>query len=318
MLLNNEKTDEILERDDRFDLLITELFHTDCAVGLAYRLGDIPVVGLSSGFLMPYYFHRFGLPDSPSFIPSTHVGLSEKMSFMERLENFVVTKSVNFLFDFYQSQPDNEMLRKKFGSDFPDIRQLVQETLSLALVNDHFSFIGSRPIPPHVLQLAGLHLQDGKEETELNGDIQSLLDKSTNGVLLMSFGSIVRLSSLPMEKRDILMDVFRQLPYTVLMKWENTSLEVKDKPENIHFLPWLPQRQILEHPNVKVFFSHGGVGGIVEALVNKVPIVGTPIYGDQFHNVALISSRKAGVVVRYVDWSPESLMEAVNTCFSQE
>lgn len=315
-MLNNDRTNEILQRGEKFDLVISEIFHTDCASGLAYKLGNIPVVGLSSCVLMPYFYHRFGLPDSPSYIPSEFVGYSEKMSLPERVVNYAVTRSMNVLHDFYQTVPDNEILRKKFGGDFPDIRDL-SKNMSLVLVNQHYSMGGARPTPPNVLDVAGVHLRE-RNQMVLNEELQSLLDRSTQGVILMSFGSVVRLSSLPVEKRNMLMKVFGRLEQTVLMKWENVSAVVEDKPKNVHFLNWLPQREILAHPNVKVFFSHGGMLGLIEAMSNRVPVLGTPIYGDQYLNVATIDNRKAGFRLNYVDWTEESLMEAIQKCLSKE
>lgn len=277
-MLNNERTDEILERGEKFDLVLTELFHTDCATGLAYRLNNIPVVGLSSCVLMPYFYQRFGMPDSPSYIPSEFVGFSEKMPLHERVANYLITKSMQILFDIYQTQPDNEMLRKKFGPDFPDIRKLVKN-MSLVMVNTHYAIGGGRPSPPNVLDMAGVHVM-GMQNKEMDGDLQRLLDRSTKGVLLMSFGSIIRLSTLPLQKRKMLMRVFGRLEQTVLMKWENSSAPVEHKPANVHFLSWLPQREILAHPNLKVFFSHGGMMGALEALTTKVPILGKLIGVD--------------------------------------
>lgn len=267
---------------------------------------------------MPHFFQRFGLPDSPSYIPSPYMGYSEEMTLFERVFNYFLTKSLLLLLDIYQWQPDNQMLKKKFGKDFPDIRDLVKNTTSLMLLNTHFSIQGARPTTPNVLELAGVHVFADKPK-ELSPDLKKLLDSSESGVILVSFGSTVRLSSLPTAKRDLLMNVFGKLKQTVLMKWENNSEVIENiKPDNVHFLSWLPQKQILAHPNVKVFFAHGGLMGMLEALANKVPVVGAPMFGDQYVNVAAINYRKAGILLNYVDWNEKSLMNAVSMCLSQE
>jgi len=54
----------------------------------------------------------------------------------------------------------------------------------------------------------------------------------------------------------------------------------------------MPQADILAHPNVNVFISHGGLFGTQEAVYNGVPILGMPIYFDQQKNIN--EGKKAG------------------------
>lgn len=42
---------------------------------------------------------------------------------------------------------------------------------------------------------------------------------------------------------------------------------------------------IVAHKNVKLFMTHGGLLSYQEAIHYKVPLVGSPFYGDQFVNV---------------------------------
>lgn len=41
----------------------------------------------------------------------------------------------------------------------------------------------------------------------------------------------------------------------------------------------------LVHPNVKLFISHGGISGLIEALDAGVPVLGFPLLGDQHRNI---------------------------------
>lgn len=59
----------------------------------------------------------------------------------------------------------------------------------------------------------------------------------------MNFGSNVRSSELPVDKRDAILNVFRKLNQVVLWKWEEDNLE--NKPENLIIRKWLPQKEIL-------------------------------------------------------------------------
>lgn len=67
------------------------------------------------------------------------------------------------------------------------------------------------------------------------------------------------------------------------MKWE--SDELSGKPDNVFIGKWLPQDDILAHPNMKLFISHCGLGSVAESKYHGVPIVGIPLGIDQNTNV---------------------------------
>lgn len=75
--------------------------------------------------------------------------------------------------------------------------------------------------------------------------MQSLLDKSTNGVILFSLGTNVRSKDLGKERLTHILEAFRKLSqYTIICKFdlEEISLSV---PKNVHIRKWLPQNEVL-------------------------------------------------------------------------
>lgn len=94
------------------------------------------------------------------------------------------------------------------------------------------------------------------------------------------------------------------------MKWESDVLE--GKPENVFISTWLPQDDVLAHPNVKIFISHCGLGGVVEAKHHGVPIIGLPVYGDQHSNAENVEKEGWGIKLGLTDLTEKSLTNAVN------
>lgn len=82
---------------------------------------------------------------------------------------------------------------------------------------------------------------------------------------------MIRAETLPDEKREGLLKAFGSFKQTVLWKWENDTLP--NQPANVHIRKWLPQRDILCHPKVRVFVNHGGLLGSSEAAYCGVPVV---------------------------------------------
>lgn len=90
--------------------------------------------------------------------------------------------------------------------------------------------------------------------------------------------------------------VFSKLPQKVLWKVDDES-KVPGNSSNILYRKWLPQSDILGHPNVKLFFGHGGKGGITEAKFYGVPMVGLPIFGDQPMNMVEVVNKGYGLSI---------------------
>lgn len=291
--LNSSAIDEILEthRKAPFDVVVMEFFATDCMAGITWML-QAPLVGLSSCALMPWHYDRVGLPDTPSYIPSEFSAFSEEMSFLERAENFLVTRLVKALYRAVQIS-DNRLLRAKFpNADIPDVNEIVANT-SLILVNQHYSLSGARPLVPSVIEIGGVHIKDTKT---LPASLQQTMDDASNGVIVVSFGSVIKASTLPNSKRAAMLEAFQQFSQRVVWKWEE---EMENQPSNVFTHKWLPQKDVLCHKNVRLFVSHGGLLGVSEAVHCGVPVVAMPIYGDQFLNAAAVVNRGAGVRMDY-------------------
>lgn len=139
----------------------------------------------------------------------------------------------------------DKIVQKRFkNEEIPPISELVKET-SLMFVNSHYSFSGSRANSPMVVELGGIHI---KEEKPLNPELKTLLDSATDGVIYVSWGSMIRAETLPDHKRRSLLEAFGSFKQMVLWKWENDTLP--DQPDNVFIQKWMPQRDILCKLNI--------------------------------------------------------------------
>lgn len=57
---------------------------------------------------------------------------------------------------------------------------------------------------------------------------------------------------------------------------------------------WIPQNDVMGHPNTKLFITHGGTNGLYEAIFHAVPMLGLPLLVDQYDNMLRITDRGAG------------------------
>jgi len=73
-------------------------------------------------------------------------------------------------------------------------------------------------------------------------DILDFIEDSPHGVIFFTFGSTVKVSSLPENIEKAFKEALADVPQRVLWKYEG---EMKDKPNNVMTKKWFPQREIL-------------------------------------------------------------------------
>lgn len=102
----------------------------------------------------------------------------------------------------------------------------------------------------------------------------------------------------------------------VLWKFEDES--ITGLPSNVMVRKWLPQNDILAHPNVILFISHGGLFGTSESLYHGVPLLLIPFFGDQFRNAYRVKAAGFGQFMAIHDVTTESLSKGINEIISNE
>lgn len=87
LLLQHPEVKKIMESNEKFDVMIVEIFSTDCFLSIAHVL-DIPiVVGASSSVSGPHVNEILGNPEAPSYIPIWISAFTQQMSFLQRCVN---------------------------------------------------------------------------------------------------------------------------------------------------------------------------------------------------------------------------------------
>lgn len=84
-------------------------------------------------------------------------------------------------------------------------------------------------------------------------------------------------------------------------------------PANFLVTPFVPQLAVL--PLCSAFVSHGGMGSINEAVMNRVPLIVVPVMGDQPANADNVAAAQIGFSFRYPyrTFNTDSLRSAAET-----
>lgn len=163
----------------------------------------------------------------------------------------------------------------------------MKRRVSLLFYNYHSASEGPiRPTVPQSIEIGGIQVKE--QADPLPKELAKFLDKADEGAIFFSLGTNVNTNTFRPDTVDILYKVLSKLPQRVIWKWE----DLKNKPgnaSNIFFGNWLPQDDILAHPNTKLFITHAGKGGVAEAQYHGVPMVALPIFGDQQGNAEIMT-----------------------------
>lgn len=248
--LKTEGVQKILEDSDaKFDLLLIE------ATGISpfHAFADhfnIPVVGINSADAFSAGHEIMGNVANPIAHPDRILPFEVSDTFRQRVISCVYNLIMKFLIIPGAAKKYESIMRKHF----PNINKSYQELVSnvdLQLVNAHPALGFIRPILPNTIQLGFLHIKEPKEIPE---ELKEIMDRSKNGVIYMSFGTVVT-SKLAEKNFHAFLETFSELPYDILWKHDG---DVPDSvASNVHIRKWFPQSDLLAHPKVKLFITHG-------------------------------------------------------------
>uniref|UniRef100_A0A182QGW8 UDP-glucuronosyltransferase n=1 Tax=Anopheles farauti TaxID=69004 RepID=A0A182QGW8_9DIPT len=303
--LHSAEFKSILKEPEGYDLLITGIM-SDGVLGVAHMLG-CPTVMVCPNAPMGVVNSIVGNPTPISTIPNMMLGLTNPMSFWARLANlagFVFEEVFALVWRHYQRVAYEEL----FPSDrFPPY-ETARNNVSLVFVNHHFTKGTPRPYVPAMIEVGGLQIKE--KPSPLPDDIRQWIEGAPDGVILFSLGTNLLSSSMPPGTLAAILETFRGLKQRVIWKWD--TQDMPNKPDNVLLKEWLPQDDILAHPNVRLFIMHGGLGGIAEALYHGVPLVGMPMFGDQPVNLATVAKEGWAYVLEFNELTPETFSRAVN------
>ncbi|XP_070509435.1 UDP-glycosyltransferase UGT5-like [Chironomus tepperi] len=297
----------IAEKDKHhFDVIIMEGLLNYPMLAFA-EIFDAPVIEISSLDTVAENHKWMGNEANPIVHPDITLPFqSKRLTFYERwttLRN-AFKRSISIPKEFAEME---KFVKKHFPIENPDINKL-RSRVEFLMVNAHPALGYIRPILPNTIQLGFMHIEPPKPLQD--GPLKTFVDNSKHGVVYMSFGSNVQSTDLGPEAQKVFLNVFRNLKYDFIWKFESDDLP--DKPKNVMIQKWLPQADLLAHPKIKLFITQGGQQSMEETIDRAVPIIVIPFVGDQNSNARKIEKLKIGKHLELDTLTEDSMKEAIN------
>lgn len=162
VMLANKNVRDLIERKQKFDVIVVEQFNSDCGLGVAYKL-NAPVVGITSHILMPWTYNRFGIPYNPSFVSFHFTEGGTRPTFLQRIERVILDAYFKTVY-YFVSQRNNQNELAKYYDDIPPLEDLARD-IKFLLLYQNFILTGSTLYPANVIEIGGYHVKEAKNLT---------------------------------------------------------------------------------------------------------------------------------------------------------
>ena len=309
--LNSKGYQQLLNfpKNFKFDLIIYDFtIFPQCLLGMVHKFNNPSVIGVTPFLFSGKVAKLSGSLIFPGIAPSPLSSLTRKMNFQQRVIS-AYEQVFEIALDYFQITPLlNELVQKRHPG-IPHIDDIEKKATKIILVNTQPITDYKLPAFPNVKLVGGAQIRKPKP---LPIELKNVADKAIEGLILFSLGTNVRSDTLGEERiLKIVRALGRLNKYTFLWKFETAEKLPIEVPKNIIVQPWMPQNDVLAHPNTKLFISHCGLLSTQESLWYGVPVLGFPIYADQPQNAIRLKELGVGEELSIHDFSEDDLYETI-------
>ena len=103
--------------------------------------------------------------------------------------------------------------------------------------------MGMRPTSPQFVEIGGIHINENEARKELPSEIELFLNNTEKDVLFISWGSMIKASTLDKARLQAILNALKELDISVIWKWETDEIPIKSK--QFLFVKWAPQLSLL-------------------------------------------------------------------------
>ena len=264
------------------------------------------------GYMSPLFAPFASSPPWPS--PPLLSGLKEDMSFRDRLLSAIMHIGLRMTWPIINKISECEEALK-LGENYFDNFGVTQPVLQMTVLGFEYP----RPLLP-LMHYTGPLLR--RSYPPLDPQLQRWLeDKQNRSVVYISMGSTAELTS---EQGRSILEGIMASPHNYSVVWalrvsnRNAIEGVKIDPKRTFIASWVSQFTMFEQKAVAMTILHCGIGGVQEALYNKVPVICVPYGYDQFDTAARLEQWGLGVVLNSQGLNERVVSSAVERVGSGE
>ncbi|EDW87922.1 UDP-glycosyltransferase UGT5 [Drosophila yakuba] len=295
--------------DNKFDLVLMGYFMNSYQLAVAHKLKVPVVVAVSNP--PSFLGYVLGNPWEVSYVPAMNMAIEsgQSMGIGHRALNLLGSLGSR-LFMYVIELKNTKIYREIYGNDptLPSYEDL-NKNISLIFFASHGISEGPiRPNVPAVIEVGGIQVKE--QPDALPENMEKFLSEAPQGAILLSLGSNVKQDHLSTDTVQKMYNVLSKLQQKVIWKWDDLE-NVPGRSENILYSKWVPQDDVLAHPNLTLFITHAGKGGITEAQYHGKPMLALPVFGDQPANADVMVRQGFGLKQSLLTLEEDSFLQGI-------
>lgn len=293
--------------DFRIDLIISDYLNGPCLAAIAqHKFGRPPYITATAFHGLTTTTTMSGAYSYSASVPNHEFNTPQSMNYCQRFMNFLYNHWEELL-KTYEMTPAIDKMVRGVVPDIPYVGELEKDT-RLILLNANSVIQYSEASMPNVIPVGGMQIVEPKE---LPDDLKKVVEHAKNGAILFSLGTNVRSDTLGNERIIEILNAMGQVSeYQFLWKFESDTMPI-EVPKNVYIRKWMPQNDLLAHPNLKLFITHSGLLSTQEAIWNGVPIIGYPVFADQHQNINYCTEQGVGKRLSIKNVKSNELVNAI-------
>ena len=246
-----------------------------------------------------------GITSMPSVTPNQMAASSDDTTFLQSLINLVSMISDSFIHKMFDIQDTSQFVPNK---PVLTTTELFKRSEFYFVNLDNTCAEYPKLTAPNVQFLPGASVSDIKPLPDWLE--QFVTGSGDYGTIVVTMGTFKHIKQFYIPQiMDKLLTAFSRLPQRVIFAADAT----KDKviPENVLITDWIPQNDLLAHPKVRLFITHGGSNGQLEALHHAVPMIVMGVDYDQIYNGLKVDDKGFGKYISAKHFNSDQLYFAI-------
>ena len=282
-----------------FQFAIVDFVAVECRYILPFYLG-IPY----GAYFIPWFAWLYRVPRLQSFTPYFGDGNSNEMSFYQRLSTLL--REVMFMC-FVESLNDFSQEFLPPGSEKMSAVKLIEKA-NLWFFLEDLSVSYPNANMPNTVSVGDIMVNN--DVKALPKDVQEFIGGKDTAIV--SFGSYF--DHIPDFLIKRFCESFKHFSGKLKFIWKlNKPLDQAcPGSDNILILKWLPQNDLLAHPEVKFFITHGGLNSVIESVNHRKPMIIVPVSLDQPQNAAVARSKGYAITMSLPSFTVDELVKGIN------
>lgn len=280
-----------------WDLVIADALFTPWSIPIV-RLSGAPYLLWSTTIHVGETVPFTSMAHYPSLAARDDVNLPK--NFFHRVENLL-----NFMIDRLFVQKLLEyFIKPSLKNIWTDFSFIEMERNSLTQISQ-FPVLFDYPVPLSRVNLKISSLCPSQSQLPINF-LNFISEPNSKGIILVAFGHQVKWSAASETQFGSFKSGLSQIVgYQIIWQCDIPVANFSSPlPKNILVTKWLPQVDLLLHPNMKLFITHGGLKSLQESICAGVPMVVMPQAAEQCRNAAIIRKFNLGVLLDKLNLDP--------------